>query len=133
MFALAIVAASGLLSPGGTLSPGSLTGSSAPSTVSTTANVPGSAFFGAITSTTESATSPSNKSLSSLSSAQGAASGSGTSFSSNLASINRLPSLSRALVLAPIAIAALLGALLYRVSARRQSSDKHGPASSSGD
>lgn len=133
LFALAIVGTSGLLSPGGAPSSGSLTESNSSPTVSTTANVPGSAAFGVVTSSTATSTTPLNKILSNLSSAMSAASGSGPSFSSNLASMSNLPSLSRALVLAPIAVAALLGALLYRVSTRRHNSGEHDSAPSSGD
>ena len=133
LFALAIIGTSGLLSPGGAPSSATLTESSSSPTVSTTANVPQSAIFGAVTSSTASATTPSNKSLSNLNSALTAASGSGPSFSSNLASMGSLPSVSRALVLAPIAVAALLGVLLYRVSTRRQNSDERESAPPSGD
>ncbi len=45
----------------------------------------------------------------------------GLVFSSSLATANQQPSLSRALMLAPIVVASLLGVLLYRASARSSS------------
>ena len=91
-------------------------------TVITTGTVPGVAF---VTGGNQSAT-VSQTSLKSLSSgstnAQGSASSPG--FSSEVAAMNQLTTPARAVLLAPVVVALLVGALLYRASlARKQEED----------
>ena len=122
LFALAIVAVSGVVAP--TAAPVSSTlssGTSSPRTA-TTSTVNSGAVFGVSTSETTlvvpsvgNLTSSSGETVNAGSNGQS----SGTAaFTSSLAGIGQLSSLSRALLLAPIAVAVLLGALLYRLSGR---------------
>lgn len=121
--ALAIVAVSGVAAApfSGTLSNGSPSYNSLTATT-TTANT--GAVFGVSTSQTA----PVASSVGNLTGSVGKTVSGGTNgqssgsaaFTSGLAGIGGLPSLSLALVLAPVIVAILLGSLLYRLSQRSQ-------------
>lgn len=136
-FALFIVGISGLVS-WGPLSGGATSGASVQVTATSTTNagtlsatttpavVP--IAYGQTTTTVSGNMSSINNTVKSLGSnstaitnAQGY--GPANGFSSSLASIARLPTVSRALLLAPILAAFLLGALIYRASMRKSGSE----------
>ena len=119
LFALAIVAASGLASGTSSfsLAPANVASSTATSstvTASTTATVPQGGLYTSVNTTL------SNLSSNASQASANAANGNGPTFtvSSSVASIDHQPLLSQALLFAPIAVAVLLGVLLYRISAR---------------
>lgn len=121
LFALVIVLGSGLVAavPGSPSAGSKLTSTNLSTSINeTTTGTPVYAVTGAA-STTSTIVSTS-ESLTTSGSVPGAKvapnAESSPQFSSNLATLNDLPTSSRALLLAPIAVAALLGVLLYRTS-----------------
>jgi len=131
-FALAIVAVSGAFASTSPLFP-SQNGMSAATSVTTatttlsttTGSVPGIAYTtGGGQSTTVSQTTANPQSSANTTAASGQGSASAPKFSSELATMARLSTPARALLLAPVVLALLIGALLYRASlARKEKED----------
>ncbi len=122
LFALAIVAVSGVVAAPMAAPVSSTLGNGSSSygvrTVTTLTANSGAIFGATTTGTAQVAPSSSNFTSSTGNAATSGSNGQGpssASFTSSLAGLNQMSSLYRALVFVPIVIAALLGALLYRL------------------
>jgi hypothetical protein len=124
LLSLAIVVAAGVVAQGtisGGLSSGFKTPGSSTSSATVATTTP-SLSFGVVGATTSVVSTNQTQAINNLNAQTTGtknifgASSSVPSFSSNLASAAQLPALSRALLLAPLVVAAILGAALYRAS-----------------
>lgn len=129
VLAFAVVAATAAVYPASTpASPpmgGLVTGSPTTTTVSATTTAPSGVVFTVSTPSAPYGSSANHQNLLSglNSTSAGLTAGTavpGVGFSSDLAAANQLPAPSRALLLAPVLAAFVLGALLYRASGRSQ-------------
>ncbi|MDG7007458.1 MAG: hypothetical protein JRN06_04340 [Nitrososphaerota archaeon] len=123
LFALAIVAVSGVAAAPFSGTPGNGSSSYNSRTATTTAANSGAVFGVSTTSTAPVAPSVGNLTDSVGKTVSGGTNGQSSGsvpFTSSLEGMGQLSSLSLALVLAPVVVAILLGSLLYRLSQRSQ-------------